>query len=102
MLNISVINHKYFVIRNFMTTCSSVEILKEYMLICQNAEGLHGQRKVGNPCARGLFNALEDSALTKFFGFGFRFFCKWRCKRGRFLAILAQVTCPRPKYLAQV
>ena len=43
---------KYFVIRNFRGTCSSVEmvkgtclsveILKGYMLICRNAEGVHG------------------------------------------------------------
>ena len=52
----------YFVIRNLKGTCSSVEIprgtclsvemLKGYMLICRNAEGVHGNRKVGNPCAR--------------------------------------------------
>jgi len=24
------------------------------MLICQNAEGVHDQRKVGNPCSRVL------------------------------------------------
>jgi len=27
-------------------------MLKEYMLICRNAEGVHGKRKVGNPCSR--------------------------------------------------
>jgi len=40
---------KYFVIRNFRGMCSSVEMLKGYMLIVRNDEGLHGQRKVGNP-----------------------------------------------------
>jgi len=43
---------KYFVIRRFRGTCSSVEMvkgtylsakmLKGYMLICRNAEGVHG------------------------------------------------------------
>ena len=37
-----------FVIRTFRGTCSSVEILKGYMLICRNAEGVHGKGKVGN------------------------------------------------------
>ena len=42
---------KYFVIRSFRGTCSSVEMvkgtclsvemLKGYMLICRNAEGVH-------------------------------------------------------------
>jgi len=27
-----------------------------YMLICQNAEGVHGQRKVGNPCTKASCN----------------------------------------------
>jgi len=40
---------KYFVIRNFRGACSSAEIMKGYMLICWNAEGVHGQRKVGHP-----------------------------------------------------
>jgi len=52
----------YFVITNFRSTWSSVimlkgnmhisfEMLKEYMFICQNVEGVHdhGQTKVGNP-----------------------------------------------------
>ena len=39
---------KYFVIRNFRGTCSSVEILKGYMLSCWNAEGVYGKRKAGN------------------------------------------------------
>jgi len=33
-------------------TCSSYEMLKGYMLIYRNDEGVHGQRKVGNPCFR--------------------------------------------------
>ena len=43
---------KYFVIRSFRGACSSVEMvkgtclsvemLKGYMLICRNAEGVHG------------------------------------------------------------
>jgi len=32
---------KYFVIRNFRGTCSSVEMLKGYMLIFRNTEGVH-------------------------------------------------------------
>jgi len=32
---------KLFVIRNVRDTCSSVEILKGYILICWNAEGVH-------------------------------------------------------------
>jgi len=50
---------KYFVTRSFRGTCSSVKILKGYilsvemlqgyMLICRNAEGVHGKKKVGNP-----------------------------------------------------
>jgi len=35
-------------------TCWSVEMLKGYMLICRNAEGVHGQRNVGNPWVRRL------------------------------------------------
>jgi len=52
---------KYFVIKKFRGTCSSVkmlkgtcltfEMLKGYTLICRNAEVVHGQRKVGNPCS---------------------------------------------------
>jgi len=42
---------KHFVIKNFKSTRSSVEILKGYMLICRNAEGVQGLRKVGNPCS---------------------------------------------------
>jgi len=40
---------KYFVIRDFRGTCSSVEMLRGYMLIRRNAEGVHGEQKVGNP-----------------------------------------------------
>jgi len=40
---------KYFVLRNLRGTCSSVEMLKGYMLVCQNAERVHDQRKVGTP-----------------------------------------------------
>jgi len=40
---------KYFVIKYIRDTSSSVEMLKWYMLIFRNAEGVHGQRKVGNP-----------------------------------------------------
>jgi len=34
--------------RHFKGTCSYVAVLKGYMLICWNAEGVHGKRKVGN------------------------------------------------------
>jgi len=53
---------KYFFIRSFWGTCSSVKILKGYILICWNAVGVHiicrnaegvcGKKKVGNPCSR--------------------------------------------------
>jgi len=32
---------KYFVMRNIRGTCSSVEMLKVYMVFCWNAEGVH-------------------------------------------------------------
>jgi len=35
----------------------SFEMLKGYMLICCNAEGVHGQTKVVNPCARQKYFA---------------------------------------------
>ena len=66
-------NEKIFVIRSFRGTCSSVKILKGYilvcwsavgvMLICRNAEGVHGKKKVGNPCfkACGPINEQADS-----------------------------------------
>jgi len=43
---------KYFVIRNFRGTSTSVKMLKGYVVICRNAEGVHSQRKVGDPCAK--------------------------------------------------
>jgi len=45
---------KYFVIWDFRGACSSVEMLKGYMLICQNAEGVHDKQKVGSPCPAQL------------------------------------------------
>jgi len=54
---------KYFVIRNFRGTCSSVQMLNGYMpiirnaeevlyiLICRNSEGVHSQRNIGNSCS---------------------------------------------------
>jgi len=41
-----------FICRNGEGTCLSVEMLKGYTLICRNTEGVHGYRKVGNPCIR--------------------------------------------------
>jgi len=32
---------KYFVMRNVRGACLSVEMLKGYMVICWNAEGVH-------------------------------------------------------------
>jgi len=52
--------------RNFRGTCSSVEMLKGYMLICRNAEGVQGQRKVGNPCFRATVHNLPPSKKIKF------------------------------------
>jgi len=49
---------KCFVAKNFRGTRSSVEMLKGYMLICQNAERVHVQRKVGNPCSRLCSNVV--------------------------------------------
>jgi len=43
---------KHIVIKNFRGTFSSTEMLKGYILIWRNAEGVHGQRKVGSPCFR--------------------------------------------------
>jgi len=45
---------KYFVIRNFRGTSTSVKMLKGYVVICRNAEGVHGQRKVGNPWSSSM------------------------------------------------
>jgi len=36
-------------------------MLKEIMLLCRNAEGVHGQKKVGNPCARAYDYVSEDT-----------------------------------------
>ena len=67
---------KYFVIRTFRGTCSSVEMLKGYMLIfwidkavhahLSHCEGKHGQRKVGNPWPRHLVLLIvhPDKALV--------------------------------------
>jgi len=63
-----------FVIRNFRgTACSSVEMLKGtylsvemlkgYMVTCRNAEGVHGQRKVGNPCSGQDIETSNSSCL---------------------------------------
>jgi len=41
---------KCVVIRNPRVKCTSVEMLKGHILICRYAEGVHDQRKVGNPC----------------------------------------------------
>jgi len=41
------------------------------MLICQNAEGVHGKRKVGNPCFRPLVTqdlSCLQMCLTIFVG----------------------------------
>jgi len=56
---------KYFVKRNFRGTCSSVEMLKGYMLLCRNAEGVHDKRKVGNPCS-GTTAYTEVARLMTF------------------------------------
>jgi len=37
-------------------------MLKGYIFICRNAEGVHGKRKVGHPCARELPKPSKDSA----------------------------------------
>jgi len=59
---------KYFVIRYFRGTCSSVEMLKGYLLIFRNAEGVHGQRKVGNPSLWGyMYPRLGTPALNERF-----------------------------------
>ena len=71
-----------FYLRNFTGTCASVEMLKGYMLICRNAEGVHGQRKVGNPWSmltipklfmrwritfeRRIPNEMLDNVITNF------------------------------------
>jgi len=56
---------KYFVTKNFRDTCSSVEMVKGYMLICRNAVGAHGQRKAGNPFpSRGSLIKLQQFICT--------------------------------------
>ena len=49
-------------------SATSVEILKGDMLICLNAEGAHGQGKVGNPalgdCVSFYFQAMQTSVRT--------------------------------------
>ena len=55
-LNISVTNHdKMIVIRNFKGTYSSVEMLKGYMLISRNAEGVHAHL---SKCWRGTWSEI--------------------------------------------
>jgi len=49
-MSMNIIIIKYLVIRNFRVTCSSVKILKGYILICWNAKGVHARRRVENPC----------------------------------------------------
>ena len=38
-----------------------------YMLICQNAERVHGQRKVGNPCSSYWALTLERCGSYQLF-----------------------------------
>ena len=61
LLNISMNNHdKMYCRRKFqgcLCICQNAEVvhaymLKGYMLIFRNAEGVHGKRKVGNPCLK--------------------------------------------------
>jgi len=33
------------------------------MLICKNAEGVHGQKKVGNPCYKQYYANLTHSII---------------------------------------
>jgi len=40
---------KYLVRGNFRGTCSSVDMLKGYIIICRNAEGVHCQKRLGAP-----------------------------------------------------
>ena len=40
-IHLWIIMTKYFVLRDFRDTCSSVEILKGCMVVCWNAEGVH-------------------------------------------------------------
>jgi len=34
------------------------------MLICRNAKGVHGQRKVGNPCFKLVFGMTDPESNT--------------------------------------
>jgi len=71
LIHLWIIMIKCIVIRNFRGTCASVEcwrgtylsveMLKGYMLICRNAEGVHGKRQVGNPCNVDLSDANESN-----------------------------------------
>ena len=58
------------------------------MLIFWNAEGVHGKRKVGNPCARELLKGSNGSASHLV------------CTQKKFLWL--GVVDFRPKYLADV
>jgi len=44
-------------------TCLAFEMLKGYMLICRNAKGVHGQRKVGNLWIRATTNLTYSQQL---------------------------------------
>ena len=58
-------------------------------------------------CARELFKPSKDSASLrvcnekKVFVLGFKFFCEWHHKWGRFSSILAHVAWPRAQLLVQ-
>ena len=58
---------KYFVIKHFRGTCSSAEILKGYMLICRNAEVVHGKRKVEKQCFS--VSTLRDLKILELFNY---------------------------------
>jgi len=51
-------------------TYISVEILKGYMLISRNSEGVHGKKKVGNPWFQGRIQPvrLGEGAISIIFG----------------------------------
>jgi len=55
---------KYFVIRNIRDTCSTVEMLKEYIFTCRNAEGVHGNRKVGDPACETCLHRAPSNLVT--------------------------------------